>query len=321
MTYRDWFTIPKNPVELLQAELAAEKKLRSVLEKRLAASELARRAAERERDMFRMAMIRTSASLNANHNGNRAIRYDQFAGAGFTMDDDVDEEDNDDEDDVDAGEDEDEDVHDIVDDDDDDNDHESLDEQSDEDDIEFDDDGEAMDVLPSIQSHALDANHAEGESSTSPGSLSALSMAIANSAHSAHQPADWSAAAEDDQASRDQTSSEQDPDSFGIFSTSFGTTTTAGDISAVESMGIVEMDDSFDHSMMDVDREEASRRLFSRVEYAKSVKLSERDDASNDGSLSDGDLDLDYDTQGFEPPRVEHSNMGATSSMPANQNL
>ncbi len=51
---RDWFNPPSSPLQLLATELVVEKQRRLHAEERLKAAETARRAAERERDMFRV---------------------------------------------------------------------------------------------------------------------------------------------------------------------------------------------------------------------------------------------------------------------------
>lgn len=51
---RDWFVAPKSPLELLQIELMAERRLRQVAEEKLSAALNGKRAAERERDLLRV---------------------------------------------------------------------------------------------------------------------------------------------------------------------------------------------------------------------------------------------------------------------------
>lgn len=59
----DWFKPTKTETQLLQVELGAERQLRKLAETKLRASELARKKAERERDLYR---VRCLQIVNSN---------------------------------------------------------------------------------------------------------------------------------------------------------------------------------------------------------------------------------------------------------------
>jgi hypothetical protein len=55
--HRDWFSQPKSDVQLLVSELAVERRLRQSAEERLRRAEEFQRAAEMERDTFRVSRL------------------------------------------------------------------------------------------------------------------------------------------------------------------------------------------------------------------------------------------------------------------------
>lgn len=63
---RDWFNPPVSTAQLLAAELLVEKRLRRHSEERVVAAEQALRAAERERDLYRVSAGAVPTSPTSN---------------------------------------------------------------------------------------------------------------------------------------------------------------------------------------------------------------------------------------------------------------